>query len=89
MEDRDAVLAHLAELVNVHEERFPCPWSLASASESHVADLLPRIVAFRLEIDALQGKRKLSQNRAPEDRSGVIRGLRERAGDEDRAIADA
>ncbi len=89
LEDRDAVLAYLTELVDVHEARFPPPWSLASAAEDHVAELLPHIVAFTLEIDALQGKRKLGQNRSSEDRDGVIRGLRERGGDDDRAIARA
>lgn len=89
LSDRDAVLAHLSELVDVHEQRFPSPWSLASAPKDHVADLLPRIVAFELEIESIQGKHKLSQNRAAEDRDGIIRGLRERAGDEDRAIAEA
>lgn len=89
LEDRDAVLAYLAELVDVHEERLPPPWSLASAAEDHVAELLPHIVAFTLEIDSLQGKRKLSQNKSVEDRDGVINGLRERGGDDDRAIADA
>jgi transcriptional regulator len=63
MEDRDAVLVHLAELVEVHEERFPDPWSLASAPQNDVACLLPHIAAFTLEIEAIQGKRKLSQNR--------------------------
>jgi transcriptional regulator len=85
----DAVLAHLGELVDVHEAQFPRPWSLTSASEDYVAGLLPHIVAFALEIEALQGKRKLSQNRAAKDRDGVIRGLRDRAGDDDRTIADA
>jgi transcriptional regulator len=85
----DAVLAHLAELVDAHERRSANPWSVASAAESYVAGLLPNIVAFRFEIETIQGKRKLSQNRAVEDREGVIRGLRERGGDDDRAIADA
>jgi len=89
LKDRDALLSHLGELVDVHEERFPSPWSLASASEDYVAGLLSHIVAFELEIEMIQGKRKLSQNRAAEDREGIIRGLRERAGDDDRAIADA
>jgi transcriptional regulator len=89
LNDRDAVLAHLTELVNVHEAQFPDPWSLAFASEDHVAGLLPHIVAFRLEIETIQGKRKLSQNRAVADREGIIVGLRERAGDDDRAIAEA
>ncbi len=89
LEDRGEVLAYLAELVDVHEQRFPSPWSLASASKEHVDELLPHIVAFTLEIDAIQGKRKLSQNKTLEDRDGVIRGLREHGADDDRAIADA
>jgi transcriptional regulator len=87
LEDRDAVLAHLAELVAVHEGSSS--WSLASASQDHVAGLLPHIVAFTLEIASIQGKRKLSQNRSPEDRDGVIRGLSARGGDDDRAIVAA
>jgi transcriptional regulator len=89
LEDRDAMLAYLEELVDVHEERLPPPWSLESAAQDHVAGLLPNIVAFTLEIDSLQGKRKLSQNKSTEDREGVIDGLRERGGDDDRAIAEA
>jgi transcriptional regulator len=89
LEDRDMVLAYLAELVDVHEQRFSTPWSLVSAAEEHVDELLPHIVAFTLEISSLQGKRKLSQNKSAEDRDGVIRGLRERARDDDRAIAEA
>lgn len=89
LEDRDALLTHLAELVYAHEERFPDPWVLASAPEDDVAELLPHIAAFRLQIGAIQGKRKLSQNRAVDDRDGVIRGLRERGGADEQAIAQA
>ena len=89
LEDPDAVLGHLGEIVDVHEQRFSHPWSLASVAEDYVAERLPHITAFRLEIDSLQGKRKLSQNRTAEDREGIIGGLRERAGDDDLAIAEA
>jgi transcriptional regulator len=89
LERPDAVLDHLGELVDVHEERFSHPWSLASVAADYVAQRLPHIVAFRFEIDALQGKRKLSQNRTAEDRDGIIGGLRGRGGDDDLAIADA
>jgi transcriptional regulator len=89
LEGRDTVLAYLTELVDVHEQRFSSPWSLTSAAEDHVEELLPHIVAFTLEISSIQGKRKLSQNKSAEDRDGVIRGLRERARDDDRAIAEA
>jgi transcriptional regulator len=87
LEDRDAVLDHLAELVAVHE--VSSPWSLASAPEDHVAERLPHLLTFTLEISSIQGKRKLSQNRSPEDRVGVIRGLSERESDDDRAIVEA
>jgi transcriptional regulator len=89
LEGRDTVLAYLTELVDVHEQRFSSPWSLASAAEDHVEELLPHIVAFTLEISSIQGKRKLGQNKSAEDRDGVIRGLHERARDDDRAIAEA
>jgi transcriptional regulator len=89
LKGRDAVIAHLTELVDVHEQRFPAPWPLAAASEDEIAALLPHITAFTLEIEAIQGKRKLSQNRAAGDRHGVIRALRELGGENDLAIAEA
>jgi transcriptional regulator len=87
LEDREAVLVHLAELVAGHE--VSSPWSLASAPEGRVDELLPHILAFTLEISSIQGKHKLSQNRSPEERVGVIRGLSERGSDDDRAIVEA
>ncbi len=78
IEEREGVLAHLAELAAAHE-RFERPWTLADADQGLLDDLLAHIVAFTIEIEAIQGKRKLSQNRAAADREGVIRGLRERA----------
>jgi transcriptional regulator len=89
LEDPGVVLGHLRELVEVHEERFSQPWSLTSVAEDYVDERLPHITAFRFEIDALQGKRKLSQNRTAEDREGIIGGLRERGGQDDLAIAEA
>jgi transcriptional regulator len=87
LEDRDAVLAHLAELVAVHE--VSSSWSLASAPVGRVDQLLPNIFAFTIEISSIQGKRKLSQNRSPEERRGVIDGLSERGLEDDVAIAAA
>ena len=89
VDGREATLTHLAELADIHEQRFPEPWLLSSAPSAEVEALLGHIVAFTLEIDAIQGKRKLSQNRSAEDRAGVIGGLRERGGEGDRAIAEA
>jgi len=85
--DPDVVLGHLGELVDIHEAQFEHPWSLTSVADDYIDERLPHITAFRFEIDALQGKRKLSQNRTSEDREGIIGGLRERGGDDDLAIA--
>jgi transcriptional regulator len=89
LEDPNVVLDHLCELVAVHERHFSQPWSLAAVADEYVAERLPHIAAFTLEIEAMQGKRKLSQNRTPADRDGIVSGLRERGGDDDLAIAEA
>lgn len=89
MEDRDAVLAHLAELAEVHERERPDPWRFAQAPAGDLARLLPHLTALTMRIEAIQGKRKLSQNRSPADRDGVVDGLRRRGADDDLAIAEA
>lgn len=79
---RDDVLTHLRELVDIHEASFDPPWSLDRASEDYVEPLLKEIAPFTLEIERLDGKLKISQNRSAADREGVIAGLRELAGEE-------
>jgi transcriptional regulator len=85
IEQDDGVLAHLAELAEVHERGYERPWTLADAEPGLVGGLVAHIVAFTIEIESIQGKRKLSQNRSAEDREGVICGLRERACSDDTA----
>jgi transcriptional regulator len=89
LEDHGALLGHLSELVAVHEQRFSQPWPLAAVASEYVEERLPHIAAFTLPIDALQGKRKLSQNRTAAERAGVVRGLSERGGEDDLAIVAA
>jgi transcriptional regulator len=44
--------------------------------------MLTQIVGFRIEIDKIEGKWKLSQNQPVERRKKVIRALQRRQGDE-------
>lgn len=44
----------------------------APAQEAHLQRLLPGVVAFRMPIDRLEGKFKLNQNKAEEDRQAVM-----------------
>lgn len=82
--------AHLADLAAGHEAALApkTPWTMAALSDDREAALRGAIVGIAVEVEALQGKFKLSQNRRPEDGAGVVRALRARGGEDARAIAD-
>jgi transcriptional regulator len=73
--DRDALMAHVAELSDRHEAAFPEPWQVADAPADYMEKQLRAIVGFRLSIEALEGKLKLSQNRSEADRASVVTAL--------------
>ncbi|HWV53015.1 FMN-binding negative transcriptional regulator [Pseudorhodoplanes sp.] len=73
--DRDALLAHVAELSDRHEAAFPEPWQVSDAPTDYMEKQLRAIVGFRFNIEALEGKLKLSQNRSGADRSSVAQAL--------------
>lgn len=76
------------DLTERHESARPDPWSVDDAPPDYVAAMLRAVVGIELTIGAIEGKRKLSQNRTPADRDGAIAGLS--AGTErERAVADA
>lgn len=79
--------AHVAELTDQQERSYPEPWAASDAPASYNAMLLRGIVGMKFEIARLEGKAKMSQNREPRDRHGVVEGLRGRArgADEDTA----
>lgn len=70
----------LDALADRHEPR-PTPWTIAKTDPAKVAAMLRAIGGFRIEITAVRGTDKLSQNKSAPDRAGVIAGLR--------ALADA
>ena len=71
MMDRAALVVLLKDLVRQYERSFEQPWDF-DAEASWIQDLLPQIAAFEIEIETLQGKFKLNQNRTSADRSRVI-----------------
>ena len=60
---------------------------MSDAPEPFIQSQLKGIVGVRLRITRLEGKRKASQNRLPEDRAGVRAALAVSDSPEDRAIA--
>lgn len=74
-EDEARLLDVVSRLTERHESGRPEPWSVSDAPARFVQGQLRGIVGLRLPIARLVGKRKMSQNRSPEDRAGVAAGL--------------
>ncbi|WP_284946996.1 FMN-binding negative transcriptional regulator [Acidisoma cladoniae] len=88
-EEAAPLLEVVRRLTERHESPRAAPWAVSDAPADFIAGQLRGIVGLRLEITALTGKWKMSQNRAPADRAGVVAGLR---ADDDplaAAVADA
>lgn len=79
----------VGKLTQLHERDSAVPWKMGDAPQAFLDDQLEHIVGFELQIDRLVSKWKLSQNRSPEDRQGVIDGLKARDCGHDAAIVTA
>jgi transcriptional regulator len=87
VQDQAWLLAHVSELSQQQEAPFAAPWSTTDAPESYLAMMVRGIVGLKFAIARLEGKVKMSQNREPRDRAGVVRGLADRAQGQDGEIA--
>lgn len=79
--------ALLAQLTQRYESRREQPWKMGDAPADFLDERLKEIVGIEIEITRLEGKWKMSQNRAPADQAGVIAGLRNSADPADQAVA--
>jgi transcriptional regulator len=86
VEDRDTLLDIVRRSVAVYEADKPRPWALGGSS-TFADRLLGQIVGFRIEIDRLEGKWKLSQNHPAERRKKVIRAFEVQGGEDAMALA--
>ena len=75
MDDPAQVRGLLERLVATQEAGLEPPWSLDGQDEAFVAGMMRGIVAFEIPIARLEAKAKLSQNRTPEQRVGVVAAL--------------
>lgn len=74
VEDPKRTLEIIGALTDEHEHFTENPWSIDNALP-YVERLIPHVLAFELEIERLEGKFKLSQNRLAGDRAGVMQAL--------------
>jgi transcriptional regulator len=89
--DEAESIAYLTRL-STEQESYLAPkaaWTPARLQPGRLKQLLLGIVPFRLPLDTLEGKAKLSQNRSQADIAGVIAALGDRGDDAGKAIASA
>lgn len=87
VEDRDWLLAMLKRLTDAQEAKQALPWRVDDAPADYIDKMLRAIVGIEIPIDRLEGKLKLSQDEALQDRIGTVTGLRAMPGEETRVMA--
>jgi transcriptional regulator len=87
-EDPELLLRNVRALTELHEAPFAQRWSVDDAPADFIRGQLKGIVGIEIPIARLEGKWKVSQNRVPVDRQGVIDGLREAGDVRSLAMAD-
>lgn len=77
IEDAGWLAHHLHALTRHKEQERPAPWEVADAPGPYIASQMKGIVGIEIEIQRLEGKVKVSQNRPEKDRKGVLAGFRQ------------
>jgi transcriptional regulator len=85
MDDPAWVHTNVQALTTQHEAREAKPWHVSDAPTDYIEQMLKAIVGIEIVIERLEGKWKVSQNRAQADKAGVVVGLQAR-GDEAMAV---
>ena len=71
----------IEDLTVTEEQDRPVPWAVSDAPEDFIVTLMNAIVGIEIPIARIEGKWKLSQNRAAADRRGVAEGYRAEGND--------
>ena len=77
----------IGELTTRQEAERRAPWAVSDAPAEFVAAQIKMIVGIEVPILRVEAKSKVSQNRPPADRDGVIEGLEAEGDDASRAMA--
>jgi transcriptional regulator len=75
MQETGWLAEQIGDLTQVHEQAQQQPWAVSDAPDAYIESQMRGIVGVEIEIQALNGKWKVSQNRPQADRQGVEHGL--------------
>ncbi len=87
-QDPEWLRSAVDDLVERHEGHRDAPWRTADAPAKYVDGQLRAIVGLEIDVERVEAKAKLSQNRSDADRSGVIRGLQQEGTREAAEVAE-
>ena len=71
----DALRQQVSRVTDMMEQPAAAPWAVSDAPEDYISTMRNAITDVRLTIEAIEGVRKLSQNRPEGDRAGVLNGF--------------
>jgi len=78
LQGEDSKKSMLEQMISFYDNDYRQQWN--SLSEKYVAGMLKGIIAFEIEVTALTGQKKLSQNKNQQERGRIIHHL-EKSGD--------
>ena len=76
MDNAAWVREQVEALTRGQESQREKPWHVSDAPEDFIAMQLKAIVGVEIPVETIEGKWKLSQNKLPVDRQGVVDGLK-------------
>ena len=75
IDDPAWIRAQIEALTRGQEDHRPEPWKVGDAPDQFIASQIKGIIGIEIDIAAIDGKWKVSQNRSAADRQGVVEGL--------------
>ncbi|MBY0269833.1 MAG: FMN-binding negative transcriptional regulator [Burkholderiales bacterium] len=86
-DDRDWLRDLVSRLTDRQEAGLPQPWAISDAPADYIERMLGAIVGIEIPVARIEGKWKVSQNKADADRAGVAAGLARRNDPQAQAMA--
>ena len=89
IDDAEWLRKLVTRLTESQESLRAQPWQVRDAPGDYINTMLKAIVGFEIPVRRMQGKWKMSQNRLPQDREGVINALGSQGDAASQSILDA
>lgn len=87
IQDREPLRRIVRRMVEVYEQPLRSAWSMPLEATPYEDRMLDQIVGFRIPIESIEGKWKLSQNQSLERRQNVVKQLRKQGDENSLAMA--